>query len=339
MRFQESGSYFSNGDILDEGGERLILGGPMMDISNPGPPAFGTGPEAWFRGEDLEASDSGQGGIQLRIQPTYNLDLGFYAIRYHAKTPNLYARMYKAPGAPVGGGPVWNPGGINMDSGKSGEYFAVYPEDIDSYGMSATTTFGVWNFATEISYRHNTPLVSQLYAFPDIPGVAEPDNNDNPGYAVGNSVHAQVNWLATFGPSFISRESNFLGEVAWHKRTSVSENENSLDPNSTKDAWGFRMVYEPSYRQVLPGLDIGVPLGLSYFPRGTSSVIGNFGPDKGGDMSIGINATYLDVWRCRLSYTHFYGSEEGFKDQDGNNSYDQAFGDRDFISLSIARTF
>ena len=99
------------------------------------------------------------------------------------------------------------------------------------------------------------------------------------------------------------------------------------------------MVYEPQYRQVLPGLDLSVPLGFAYFPRGTSSVIGNFGPDKGGDMSIGLGATYLDAWRCRLSYTHYYGSEKGFKDADGFNSFKQSLGDRDFIAFSFWRTF
>ena len=339
-RLPASGSYFSNGDILDDGGERLILGGPIMDISNPGPPVFGTGQEAWFRGNDLEASDSGQGGVQVLVRPIDNLDLGFYAIRYHDKSPQLYARMYKVPGAPLGSpAPVFNPNKINFDSGKSGEYFLVYPENIDAYGISATSTFGDWNIATEISYRHNTPLVSQLHAFPDIPGVPEFDNDNNPGYAVGDSVHAQVNWLAAFGPTFISKESSFLGEVAWHTRTSISENSDYLEPNTTKDAWGFRMVYEPMYRQVLSGLDLSVPLGFAYFPKGTSSVISNFGPDKGGDMSIGLKATYLDTWRCQISYTHFYGTEQGFNDENGYQSLEQSLGDRDFISFSISRTF
>jgi len=345
-RLPASGSYFSTGDILDEGGERLILGPPMMDISNPfGPPVFGMGPEAWFRGDDLEAEDSGQGGIQVLVRPGDNLDLGFYAIRYHAKTPNLYARMFKLPGTPLGlppppfGPPVFNPAGIDLNSGKSGEYFLVYAEDIEMYGISASSTFDVWNFAAEISMRRNTPLVSTLHAFPNIPMAPEPDNDDNPAYAVGDSVHAQVNWLASFGPSFISQEASFVGEVAWHRRTDITDNPDALEPNTTTDAWGFRMVYEPKYRQVLPGLDLSVPVGFAYFPKGASSVIGNFGPDKGGDMSIGLGATYLDAWRCRLSYTHFYGSEKGFKDEDGNNSFKQSSGDRDFISFFITRTF
>jgi len=344
-RLPASGSYFSTADILDEGGERLLLGGPIMDVSGPGPPVFGTAPEAWFRGGDLEAKDSGQGGVQVLVRPGENLDLGFYAILYHAKTPALYARMFKPPGAPVGappppiGPPIWNPGGVDLNSGKSGEYFLVYPEDIEAYGITATTTFGDWNVATEISMRRNTPLVSTLQAFPNIPILPEPDNDNHPAYAVGDSVHAQVNWLASFGPSFISREALFLGEVAWHRRTDITDNPGALDPNTSKDAWGFRMVYEPKYRQVLPGLDLSVPLGFAYFPRGTSSVIGNFGPDKGGDMSIGLGISYLDAWRCRLSYTHYYGSEKGALDEDQFQSFKQSLGDRDFIAFSFWRTF
>ncbi|MBW2369939.1 MAG: DUF1302 domain-containing protein [Deltaproteobacteria bacterium] len=339
-RLPASGSYFSRSDILVEGGERLFLGGPIMDLSGGGPPVFGAAPEAWFRGNDLEADDAGQGGIQVLVRPGENLDLGFYAIRYHDKTPQVYARMFKVPGAPLGSpAPVFNPPGVDLNSGKSGEYFLVYPEDIEMYGITATSTFGGWNVATEISYRCNTPLVSLLHAFPGIPGMPEPDNDDNPGYAVGDSVHAQVNWLAVFGPSFISREATFLGEVAWHRRTDITDNPDALDPNTTKEAWGIRMVYEPKYRQVLPGLDLSVPLGFAYFPKGTSSVITGFGSDKGGDMSIGLGATYLDAWRCKLSYTHFYGSEHGNLDKDQHFSLKQPLADRDFISFSVWRTF
>jgi hypothetical protein len=247
------------------------------------------------------------------------------------------------PGGPVEGAPVWNPDEVNPENGKAGEYYAVYPEDVQAYGMSASTTFGDWNLATEVSMRLNTPLVSSLQAYPynpNIPPLAvEPDNSDDAAYAVGRSVHANFSWLATFGPTFISNESAFLGEVAWNRRTSITDNKEALDPNTEKTAWGFRMVYEPSYRQVLSGLDLSVPLGFAYFPKGKSSVVGTFGPDEGGDMSIGLNAAYLDVWRCSLSYTHFYGPEAGFLDADNHQNMEQALADRDFVSFSIYRTF
>ena len=331
-RLPASGSYFSTSDVLDEGGERLILGEPL-----PG----GHYPTAWFRGNDMEARDSGQGGIQLRVRPGMELDLGFYAINYHDKTPQLYS----LPGVDEVTHSLINPAVVDFAIGKVGEYFLVYPEDIQMYGVSASTTFGDWNLAAEVSMRCNTPLVSTLQvsipaALPYFPGVhPDADNDDDPAYAVGRSLHANFSWLASLRPNFLANETSFLGEIAWHRRTSITDNKAALDPNTEKDAWGFRMVYEPFYRQVLPGLDLSIPLGFAYFPKGKSSVITNFGPDKGGDMSIGIKASYLDVWRCSLSYTHFYGSEAGYLDADTYQNMKQALADRDFVSFSIYRTF
>ena len=313
-----AGSYFSTSDTVDQGAERLLLD----QLGN-----------AFFRGDDMDARDSGQWGIQTRIRPGLELDLGFYAIRYHDKTPQLYV----IPGVdPVLG--VINPGVFDPSIGKLGEYILVYPEDIEAYGMSASKTFGDWNLATEVSMRRNMPLVS--IAEPIIPAFGlNPDNDSNPAYAVGRTLHANFSWLASFGPSFISKEASFLGEVAWNRLDSITDNPGVLDPNTDRDALGIRMIYEPTYRQILSGLDLSVPLGISYFPKGKSSVVTGFGPDKGGDMTIGLAGAYLDVWRFKMSYTHYYGSEKGFLDAANHQAMKQSLGDRDFISLSISRTF
>jgi hypothetical protein len=317
-------SYFGNIDIVGTGGERLFAGPPLMP---------GGSPAAFFRGNDLEADDSGQGGIQVRYR-LGEYDFGLYALRYHDKAPQLYGRLsvVDTPGGPV----VLDPANFNPVTGKIGEYFLVYPENIEAYGMSTTTTFGIVNLAAEVSIRHNTPLVSDLQV--TVPGVRA-DNDDNPLYAVGDSFHAQVSWLASMEPSFIANEADFLGEIAYNRRTHISDNPGALSPNTTKDAWGLRMVYEPKYRQVFSGVDLSVPVGLAYFPEGTSSVVGSFGPDQGGDMNIGLKITYLDVWRCGLTYTHYYGSSGTFLDRNNFFSFKQSYADRDFVALSIYRTF
>ncbi|MDF1552935.1 MAG: DUF1302 domain-containing protein [Deferrisomatales bacterium] len=320
------GSYFSSADILDEGAEQLIV------ASVPG-----VGPVAGlYKGDDQDAKDSGQGGVQLRVRPGFGLDLGFYAIQYHDKTPQIYVM----PGVDPNIG-VINPGVLDpSDPSKAGEYFLTYPENIRAYGMSATTTWDVWNFAAEVSMRRNTPLVSDpVTIIPAFDLNAGADNDDNPGYAVGRSVHAQFNWFAVFGPSFISNEASFLGEVAWNRVTSITKNSDVVDPNAERTGLGFRMVYEPTYRQVMSGLDLSVPVGLAYFPKGRSMVVSNFGPDNGGDMSLGLNATYLDVWRFALNYTHFYGPAEGALDSETHLSLKQSLADRDFVAFSVRRTF
>ena len=65
---------------------------------------------------------TGQGGVSAHLRvPNSEVDLGFYAIQYHAKLPVAYATLTQAPGA-------------------VSTYQLVYPEKIRSYGVSANTT-------------------------------------------------------------------------------------------------------------------------------------------------------------------------------------------------------
>lgn len=295
-----SGSYFSNSDIIGEGAEAIIEpADPMHNM---------------YRIDDLEGDDQGQWGLQLLLRDIATLDLGLYAIRYHDKTPQLYI--------------------LPMD----GAYRWAYPENIEAYGLSASRTIGVWNLAGEVSMRRNMPLTSAASVLLPAFGVTY-DNDNNPGYAVGKTWHANFSWIASFGPSFISKEAMFMGEVAWNRLDSIDKNPEQLNPNCDRDAVGIRMIYTPTYRQVMPGLDLSIPVGLSYFPKGKSSMVSSFGPDQGGDMSIGINGEYLGVWIIGLRYTHYYGDEEGYTDENLFASMKQSLADRDFIAFSISRTF
>jgi hypothetical protein len=47
-----------------------------------------------------------------------------------------------------------------------------------------------------------------------------------------------------------------------------------------------------------------------------------------GDLELGVSAKYRTVWEGSLTFTHFFGPENR-----------QPFADRDFISLSVQRTF
>lgn len=305
-----AGSYFSGVDFFDVGGERLFTGPTSSDL----------------RGRDVRAKNSGQGGLQLKWSPEGSgFDFALYAAQYHDKGPQVIIRP------------------------AASSYVLAYHENIRTYGASFSTTVGEFNIAGEASVRRNTPLaqagtadlfglVPVMFGGPSAPA----DNQDNPSYPVGNSAHFNLSTLASFGPSVIAREASLVGELAWNRLTRIGKHAALLDPGATRDAWGMRMVYTPSYRQVLPGLDINVPVGLSYFPKGRSSVITAFGSDKGGDLSVGVNGEYMNVWNFGLNYTHFYGAEGNSTVVHGQGSiftYKQNFKDRDFVSLTVRRTF
>ncbi|MGH8484071.1 MAG: DUF1302 family protein, partial [Pseudomonas sp.] len=140
-------------------------------------------------------------------------------------------------------------------------------------------------------------------------------------------------------PNFIAPEASFLGEIAWNRVMSVSKNNDALDPNADRDATSLRLVYEPMYRQLLPGLDVSVPIGASY-TNGASEALGTgFGADNGGDINIGLKGNYLNTWNLGLTYTHYYGPENTFLDADNHYTFEQSLKDRDFIAFTVSRTF
>jgi hypothetical protein len=308
-RLMPAGAYLSTSDSLGPGAERI----------NAGP----TGTFAYAG--DIEARDSGQGGVQLRWHvDALDTDFGLYAIRYHATGPsNIWTTLSGAPPALTASSYRW-----------------VYHEGIRSFGASFAKTIDEWSLAGEASLRQNTPLASSGQSVIPAIGVGVAfDNRDNPGYAVGETAHVQFSWLASLGPSFLSREASFVGEIAWNTRVKVSKNEQMLNPNANKSATAMRVVYSPSYRQVVPGLDLSPSVGLGY-GWGRSSAVGpGFAVDKGGDLNIGLGGVYLGSWSANLSYVHFLGKEGPTLDNTNNAQFRQALKDRNFVSFSLRTTF
>ena len=319
-----AGAFFSNIDILDFGGERILAGPPLVPQGMPA---------AFYRSFDQFASDSGQGGIAFRVR-AFESDFGFYALRWHSKTPQVYIKpaILTNPGGPP---TIVDPANFDPRSGRIGTYFLTYPEAINTFGASASTSVGDFNFGGEVSFRSNAPLVSDAQTI--LPGV-NANNSEHPLYAVGHSAHAQVSTLWTVPPSTLVREATMLAEVAWNRRNAITRNPSALDPNATRDAASMRALIEAIYRQVFPGVDLAVALGGSY-TWGRSSTVGAFGVDKGGDWNVGVSATYLVQWRMGLSYTHYYGPAGTLLDNANHLSFAQSLADRDVVTLTLSTSF
>lgn len=312
-RLPASGSYFSTDDYFGDGNQRLYVGAPVMP---------GGEPLAFYHGQDKDAKNSGQGGLQLRIRGE-TVDWGLYAIRFHDKSPQLNVRPDFA--------------NVNPVTGNAGEYYWVYPEGIEAVGGSFSLTQGNYNIAGEISTRWHQPLASTTQRAL-LPGEGVNNEND-PLYATGHTLHANLSWLASLEPSLVAQEASFMGEFAWNRTLSVTRSPDAVDPNATRDAWSMRTVYEPMYRQAFAGMDISLPMGASY-THGNSSALGTgFGVNNGGDLNIGIKGNYLNAWNLGLTYTHYYGPESTFLDANSNYTYGQTMKDRDFVSFSVSRTF
>lgn len=303
------GSYLSASDTMGPGAERL----------NAGP--VGT----FARLPDQEPKNSGQGGLQLRWRAdSIDTDFGLYAIRFHALAPsNIYTTLRGFPP------------GLTAST-----YRWTYHEGIRAFGASFAKTVGQWGLAGEVSVRDNVPLSSSgATVLPNINVGTTFDNRNNPAYAIGKTGHAQLSWIASLGPNFLARESSFVGEVAWNTRMKVKSGSQYLNPNADRSASAIRMAFSPTYRQALPGVDLTPTVGLGY-TWGKSSAIGPaFGPDKGGDLNIGLTGVYLGRWFASVNYVHYLGKEGPTLDNNNNVQFRQALKDRDFVSFSVRTTF
>lgn len=327
-RLPAAGSYLSVTDFLDDGGQRILAGAPLVP---------GGGPQALLRSADREASDSGQFGAQVRWRPAgIDAEFGFYATRSNAKNPILHVQPSFVPG--IG---VVDPSAFNPLSGQVGTYSLVYHEGIKTVGASVSTAFGELNVAGEASLRTDMPLV--VSAVPVLPGQVI-DNSANALYPVGKSAHVQVSAIYALPRTGLWDSGSLIAEIAWNRRLSITRNPGLVDPNSTRDATAIRLVFEPVYYQVLPGLDLTVPIGFGYGVSGRSSVIPQFSVYHGGDITVGINAEYQKQWKFGLNYVHFTGGAQPLTTQAATPSgtaftFGQTLADRNFFALSAQRTF
>ena len=270
-------------------------------------------------------ADAGQGGLQLRFKPgSGDVEYGLYAARYNDKTPQFM---------------------FDPIAGPEGKYRMVYAEKIKTAGASFSTVVAEANVAGEVSYRWNAPLVSG----PQLDIGFAGNGSNNPLYAVGKTAHVNLSAIYLMSKSALWDGADLLAEFAWNRTLSIAKNPLALDANVSRDATAIRLLFTPQYFQVLPALDISVPIGLGYNPTGRSSAVGAFngGARHGGDFSIGIKGDYQKQWIMALNYTHYYGKEDAFLTP---NALDPSHGpymqtgaqtlhDRDFISLTVQTTF
>lgn len=273
--FQGVGAYFSSSDLLDKGGQRLILGNYP-----------GIGNVYAYRTHDLSPpNNNGQfgGSVQLTLP---SLDLGFYALRFDSKTPALYLKPA-------------------LTASESSYYYLVYPRDIWIEGASFSTTVGGSNVAGELSFRQHMNLDGGI-------GISTPANpgnaNSDPLYPVGNIVAGQVSMIyispaIPLDPDGIS----FSGELGFNHVLAVTANKAALASGRTPTAVIGQAVFTPQYYDVLPYLNISFPIGLAYnfYGRSMMESTENHGT---GSINFGVTATYRVNWTASVTFNDYLGA-------------------------------
>lgn len=311
-RMPASGSYFSVADFLGAGAERFLIGGYTAT-------GFPTNNLYLRHGKDITPTSlTEQFGVGAKFRAdAIDTDFGLFALIYNDKSAQVYGHL--PTGFPATG---------------NGTFERVYARNIRMYGASASTQVGDWNVGGEVSYRQNTPFLSGgpggRGVIIDTSNARSYDADKNRKYATGDSLHAQMSGILLMGSSALWDGGSIVGEVGGHRRLLVDQNLSALDIQRSRYVAGARAVFEPSYFQVIPGVDMSVPIGAGYTVGQSPIDVGfnNGAPDRGGDMSIGLKADYAKTWFGSVNYTHYFGRPD-----------QQYLLGHDYVSLSVQRTF
>ncbi len=253
------------------------------------------------RRPDLGHSARGQFGLSMHVN-IGDIDYGLYALRFNSMEPHYLMRL-ESPAL----------------TGNVGYYRAIYPGGARLYGASISTVIAEATLAGEMSLRRNVPLM--LPPANLRPDAAAPYS----GFVRGSVVHGQVSISSPVGRAAFWDSADISAEAAFDH---VINN----DPVDTDRPWRpvasrIRLLVEPRYFRVLPNVDITLPVGIGYNLSGRSLNyrVQNAG---GGDMQIGVAATYDSTWKASLTLTRYLGSPR-----------EQWLTDRDHLSFSLERTF
>ena len=278
-------SYFSTSDILDAGGERVLMpGGGSLS-----------------RTADRIPSGLGQFGVALR-RNTDTLDLGLYALRYAAKSPE--PELGTIPGS----------------------YRLAFPAGVYLLGASASSYLGDDTLSGEASLRWHLPLASRFQPLaPATPGQS--GRTVAAGFATGQVLQALVSYQRQLRPGMLWNAALLQAEAAATDLLATTSSSTNQLPGTTRFALALQVVFTPTYYHLARDLVLSVPVGFEIGLAGRSSV--DSGRYAGtGNVTLGVAATFHTVWQADLSFTHYVGGPAL-----------QPLADRDFVVASLQRTF
>lgn len=295
-RLAPAGSYFSSTDFLGAGAE-------TFDLGTPGPGRLG------YAGE-IKGSHSPNFGFALNTHSDWlDTDFGFYALRYQDTSSQTFTQV------------------------PNKRYWLVYPKNIRTIGASFGTQVGDANVSGEASVRFGQPLIARQGTL-SLPAGATSTELSGSGvsYPTGRTAHVNLSAVTLFGPSAFWGGASLAGEFAANHVMSVERNEAILDTARNRTSAGVRVIFTPTYYQVMPGLDLSPSLNLGWSFKGNSMIDNSFpfsgSPNRGGDLVLGLTGVYLSKWTANLSYVRYLGKADS-----------QPMLDRDYIRFSLQTSF
>ncbi|RJG03157.1 DUF1302 domain-containing protein [Noviherbaspirillum sedimenti] len=300
-RLPDGGTYFGGADFFSAGGGTNLALGPGFSIP--------------FTGIGSRPKDRGDWGVMAKWAPEWlNGTVGFYYREFGEKLPWA----------------VLNPAFTDAH--------LVYNDNVKLYGISLSKLLGDTSVGAELSYRKGGAFNSAF-----APGTAG---------ARGDSIHWLVNAVQYFGENAAWDSAVLIAEINgshWRKVTSnagVFQAEGTaacpgdkMDGCVTKNNVGINLKLEPLWYQVVPGVDLKMPLVFGIGIKGNGATLGG-NREKNGSYSVGLAAEIQQRHFVTLSYNDYMVK---FRDNGTAVTTDNGGGalykDRGWVSLTYKTAF
>lgn len=326
-RLPEGGTFLGFVDPLFSGPDRIFVG---VDDSGGSPQ-----PVYIERGKSIRPDDvSDNFGVKLSWSPEWlRGSLGGYYRHFDETQPWTIQ---------IGADPV---------SGAT-NYHKSYPTGVDLVGLSLDKQIGSFSTGFELSYRHNTGLLTSGQA---------PTANDMAGRegARGDTLNAIANVLALLTSTPLYDTGTAIAEVSYTRRLKVTENEDFFqglgyggcptnhkwDNCATRNYVAVAFQFDPQWLQVFPGIDIDMPISETFGVWGNGAGL-NQGFQGQHIYSAGVRALYRQNYNVKLAYNGFFWHHQGLTSQyeggpeyyAGGNGY-YWYNDRSYLSLTFQASF
>jgi hypothetical protein len=227
-----------------------------------------------FNGGDRTPRQTGDWGLMTHWSPEgLNGTLGFYYRNFSDKGPQVLA--------------------------DSTGYHLLYGSNIDLYGISYATNIMGISIGSELSYRRNMPLMTTWFS---------------PGEARGDTMHAVLNFLALLPKTPIFDGGSTILEFTYGRYNKITKNSQYFTANGaggidrpSRDNTTVALNFAPQWTQLLPGLDLTMPMSIGMGLHGISPVAGG-GAKNNGSYSVGLAFEFLTKYKIDLTYASFFGT-------------------------------
>jgi hypothetical protein len=252
--------------------------------------------------------------------------------------------------------------------GGASQYQLEYGSDINLLGLSLSKSVAGISVGADLSYRRNMPLAStaallmpvgtnpalmaslnaMLKGQLVVNAATQPGAGEVSG-ARGNTLHGVLNFLGTTAQTPLFDASTWIAELTWNHVGAVTQgaqfykgrdNYTGIDKVS-KDFFGVALSFSPTWFQVMPGIDMTMPLNYSVGLSGNSAVLSG-GNKHAGNYSAGLGLDLYQKYRIDLKYVDFFGplavdpASGGVTSSAGLMPF---LKDRGFLALTLKTTF